>query len=633
MDVVRKLFVACVLVLSTVLVPSTLSEETSDAPDVLSERYTVEIMDAYAVTDVERVLYNPSNKAIDHTFMFNIPRDAMISNFSIEVENLIYYADVLDKEVAKEKYQKAVDEGRNAGLVASLGNQTFAYKVSIRASEEMTATIRYEQVLLKVNGWHTYGLPLVSGSDPYEVGTFDVDITIDSPSDIDEIKTKGYDDTLRTSVPESDRARVTLTGKDFTADDDLEVRWRTIGGASEGKMYFGKFDGMGYFVHIFDPDPVNFGDDRVSKDFIFILDKSGSMRNVKFDQATTALDHIYGSLIKDDRFSFVWFNGDSSIYSNKLLRANRENVDDVRNYIDDLAAGGSTNIHAGVIDALDIFKAAGDTVPIVVLLTDGKANTGLYERSSFREDVRTMNTVDASIYCIALGNRAEWTFVEALALENDGRAIWVLEHEDVVTEISDFVRSFSSPLLAQLSFDYGPSVVDVHPSQVPAHYEGTEVLVTGRFPIDTGKVPMSLDAISADGTFLIQAEFSIDDGHGGDFVPRFWAYQRIKELQDHMKYNGTDNDTVDEIVQLGIDFHFATDHTSLFVELPEEILERFYGDEAENIYLNQGSGHRSPDGTSPAAYDSGAYAPAPSGPSQEDSASLAASGMVSCIGI
>ncbi|GAH47249.1 unnamed protein product, partial [marine sediment metagenome] len=91
MDTARTVSVACVLVLSAILFPSIGGIDTNATPEVLVESYTVQITDAYAVTDIARVLYNPSNSAIDHTFRFSIPRDALISNFSIEVDNLIYY--------------------------------------------------------------------------------------------------------------------------------------------------------------------------------------------------------------------------------------------------------------------------------------------------------------------------------------------------------------------------------------------------------------------------------------------------------------------------------------------------------------------------------------------------------------
>ena len=152
--------------------------------------------------------------------------------------------------------------------------------------------------------------------------------------------------------------------------------------------------------------------------------------------------------------------------------------------------------------------------------------------------------MDASIYGIALGDGADWTFIEALSLENDGRAIWVHENEDVVEVISEFVRSFSSPLLADLSFDYGPWVTDVHPSQVSAHFEGSEVLVAGRFPLGIAEIPLQLDALSSSGDHITNGVFPVGMAPPHDFVPRFWAFQRIQDLQDWMKFNGTDTGTV-----------------------------------------------------------------------------------------
>ena len=117
----------------------------------------------------------------------------------------------------------------------------------------MTATIRFEQVLLKVNGWHTYDLPLKRISEPSRVKDFEVDIIIESPSDIDELKTEGYGSLIDSRTVGPRMATVQISAKEFTPKDDLQVRWRTVGGSQEGKMYFGERDGLTYFVHIFDP--------------------------------------------------------------------------------------------------------------------------------------------------------------------------------------------------------------------------------------------------------------------------------------------------------------------------------------------------------------------------------------------
>ncbi|MCJ2540518.1 MAG: hypothetical protein LN414_04540, partial [Candidatus Thermoplasmatota archaeon] len=218
----------------------------------------------------------------------------------------------------------------------------------------------------------------------------------------------------------------------------------------------------------------------------------------------------------------------------------------------------------------------------------GKANVGLYDRSEFRKDVALKNTVDASIFCIALGNSADWPFLEALALENNGKAIWVKEDMDPKDSIKDFTKSFSTPLVADLSFDYGSDVTDVYPTSFPAHYKGSEVLLAGRYPIWQDQISLVVSGRSGDGEIVKRTTISIDGVEKQDFVPRFWAFQRIQYLLGHMKYNGTDNASVDEIIELALDFQFVTDYTSLFVELPIETQESTPEQPSYNDYPSYG---------------------------------------------
>jgi hypothetical protein len=247
----------------------------------------------------------------------------------------------------------------------------------------------------------------------------------------------------------------------------------------------------------------------------------------------------------------------------------------VLDYIRTLRTGGSTDIHSGVVSALGIFGEQGDSVPVIVLLTDGRANTGIYHSSEFRRAVQYANTVDASIFCIAVGAGADWTLVEALALENHGRAMWVTESDDMVPSITKFVEGFSHPIVSDLRFDYGPGAYQVYPETVRAHYRGSEVLVAGRLESGLSDIPLMLNVTGAEGDTTIEQTFPVEVLPVHDFVPRFWAFSRIKHLLDEMKYAGPNETSVEEITDLAIEFHFVTDYTSLFVELPEDLQERF----------------------------------------------------------
>ncbi len=581
MSQLGRVFLVCLLLLTSALtcVPSSLSEEEDHTvvrtfPVTMHEDFSVHVLGAYAVTEVKRVLKNPWDEPMAHTFEFRVPSGALISNFSIEVNGTTYYADVMEKEEAEEEYQEAVSSGRTASLVASVGDETFEYKVSFAPRERMVAILRYEQVLLKQSGWHEYQLPFDEASYADNVQDFSISIDIQAAQTILELDSSGYED-VSEGIFAGCEARWWVRMEDLKPNENATVRWRTGAAPPSGIIYYGEWDGTGYFLHVFDPDPTIFGEEQVGKDFVFILDKSGSMRGQKFEKSKEALEHIYGTLDEEDRFSLVLFNGNAWQYSDSLVPVDESTVGCVLDYIRALEPGGSTNIHSGVVSALGLLGEDGSSVPVIVLLTDGRANTGIYHSSEFRRAVQYANTVDASIFSIAVGGDADWTLVEALSLENHGRAIWVTESDDMVPSITKFVEGFSHPLVSDLRFDYGPGANQVHPESVRAHYRGSEVLVAGRLEHGLEDIPLMLNATGAAGDTNIEQTFPIEVLPVHDYVPRFWAFSRIKHLLDEMKYAGPDDTSVEEITDLAIEFHFVTDYTSLFVELPEDLQDRF----------------------------------------------------------
>jgi len=531
----------------------------------------------YASTDIRAVLLNDAATPVNHTYLFRLPPASLISNFSLRVDGVTYYADVLEKATAQEKYNSSVDEGKTAGLVASCGDDVFAYSVSLAAGEQVELGLRFEQVLLKANCLFKYELDPSVDTSPTTVGHFEYYLDVNATTDVLGVSTEGYDGMLGSSTT-GNHVVAWMDEDDLVLDETLKVGWRTGPTPFQGAMHFGDWNGTGYFVHIFEPDPSSVSSERLPKDFIFVMDRSGSMSGTKLHQSKEALDHIYSSLGADDRFSLVIFNDDPLSYSDELLQASEEEVDDVLEYIDTISATGCTDIHSAVIKALRIFEAAEDPVPILVLLSDGLANSGLYERSAFREDVRKGNDVGAAIYCIALGSDADSTFLEKLSLENNGSFIWVGEADDTVATIADFVSSFSAPLLAELDFGYAPNVTDVYPAKVRAHYIGTEVLVTGRYQPCTPRLAATVHGRGPGGEFSRTDWFDVPVPGCESWVPRAWAYRRIMALEDRMKWNGTDNATVREVIDLAVEFHFVTGRTSLFLELPDDLKAHYASD-------------------------------------------------------
>ena len=87
---------------------------------------------------------------------------------------------------------------------------------------------------------------------------------------------------------------------------------------------------------------------------VFALDKSGSMWGTKLDQTKEAFRSMISSLDREARFSILGFNYATSPWRTRLVKASPYNVEEARGFISRLSAGGGTNMHAALIDAVEV---------------------------------------------------------------------------------------------------------------------------------------------------------------------------------------------------------------------------------------------------------------------------------------
>lgn len=74
----------------------------------------------------------------------------------------------------------------------------------------------------------------------------------------------------------------------------------------------------GYFMLLISPKYEVKETEIIEKDFIFVLDHSGSMKGQKVEQAKEALRYCVHNLNDGDRFNLILFNTDITVLSDKL---------------------------------------------------------------------------------------------------------------------------------------------------------------------------------------------------------------------------------------------------------------------------------------------------------------------------
>jgi len=527
---------------------------------------SADVNNGYAVTTVEEKLTNTLDIPAEDEFRFLIPDEAFISGFTLIINGKEYVADVLPKKEAQEKFEEAASQGRSAGLLESRNKNLFSYSLSFEAGQSIIVKLKYEQAIKKSLGNFEYVLFLRNTDTIHSINSLSVNLTISSLNDITTLETPGFTGASKKYLSATS-GRISYS-VNAMPDTDLTVVYTTNNPQLNGDMLFYNMGGQGYMMHVFSPSETDLGTTALSKDIVFVIDKSGSMSGEKIAQVKSVFTKIISDLPPDDYFNVIFFDTDMRTYSSSLMEANTKNKADAANFVNSLDANSGTNINQALLDAVGMFNIDSNRVPIIVFLTDGEPTEGITSPYVIRKNIKDANKAKVSIFTIAFGieNEANYDFLKALSLENYGIAKRFFQEGKVEEEMTDFYKTISTPLITDMSFTYN-GVSDVVNTGQFNLFAGSDAILLGKYSGST--ITSDVAATTRTGSRNFRNSFNVVSKPENSFIPRLWAYTRIKKLMDRIDVEGETDELVSSITTISLEFKFVTPYTSLFVEVPE----------------------------------------------------------------
>ncbi|XP_068838002.1 inter-alpha-trypsin inhibitor heavy chain H3 isoform X3 [Capricornis sumatraensis] len=582
---------------SRLLGKRSLPEGAVDGIEVYSTKVNCKVTSRFAHNVVTTRAVNHANTAKEVSFDVELPKTAFITNFTLTIDGVTYPGNVKEKEVAKKQYEKAVSQGKTAGLVKASGRklEKFTVSVNVAAGSKVTFELTYEELLKRHKGKYEMYLKVqpkqlvkhfeitVDIFEPQGISTLDAEASFITNDLLGSALTKSFSGKKGhvSFKPSLDQQRSCPTCTDSLLKGDFIITY-DVNRESPANVQIVN----GYFVHFFAPQ----GLPVVPKSVVFVIDVSGSMHGRKMEQTKDALLKILEDVKQDDYLNFILFSGDVTTWKDSLVPATPENIQEARKFVMDIHDRGMTNINDALLRGISMLNKAREehTVPerstsIIIMLTDGDANVGESRPKKIQENVRNAIGGKFPLYNLGFGNNLNYNFLENMALENHGLARRIYEDSDASLQLQGFYEEVANPLLTGVEAEYPQNaILDLTQNSYQHFYDGSEIVVAGRLAdkdMNSFKAAVKGHGAINDLTFteevdMKEMEKALQewDYIFGDYIERLWAYLTIEQLLEKRKnaWGEEKENLTAQALELSLKYHFVTPLTSMVVTKPED---------------------------------------------------------------
>ncbi len=590
----KLLLVSCLLLpgLSRAAGLLTPSDGSLPALQIRDHHVQVTIEDGYAVTRVEQVFHNPHGRDLEAIYSFPVPKEGAVGEFTLWIDGKPVTGEVLEKQRARQVYEEEKAAGRDAGITEQDSHKTFDISVyPVRAGQDTRIRLVYLQPAFVDSGIGRYVYPLEEGNvdeqklafwtaDEKVQNSFRFDLKLKSAYPVDAIRVPGRPQ-AQINQQGAGEWQVNLTNEALqnvaeggapqlpgatpvaALDKDLVVYWRHqdgLPGSVDLVTHKPDPTGKGTFMLVVTPGadlkPIQEG-----KDWVFVLDMSGSMADGKFSTLADGVERALKKMVPSDRFRIVLFNTGAHELTSGYVNATPENVARYAQQVNSVQPGQGTNLYAGLKEGIDDLDA--DRTSAIVLVTDGVANVGETKQKSF---IKLIRRKDVRLFTFIMGNSANEPMLNALTKASNGFAISISNSDDIVGQLLKAASKVSHEALHDVRIDIkGVKTSDLSPGTVGSLYRGQQLVLFGHYRGD-GEADVRIRAKVSGQPMEYRTRFAFPAQ--SDLNPeleRLWAYAQIRDLQATMEDFGEKADLKQAVTDLALEYDLVTDYTSMVV--------------------------------------------------------------------
>lgn len=540
-------------------------------------RVEIQVDAGLATVTIDQTWRNATDRALEATYLFPVPRGAVVTSFELEVNGKLQKGEMLERDKARRTYEDIVARMRDPGLVEWMDKDLFQVRIfPVPARGEQKLRLKYAQPVEILAGTYRLVYPLRTAEAAQRtLEDFTLTARIRDPAPIGTVYSPSHK--IAVSRPRDGGHEVVVGFEDERAllDRDFVLYWgvssQDVGMAAIAHKKAGE---PGYFLLSAAPRAALEAKEVQGKAIVFVLDTSGSMTGEKIAQAKAALAYCIQRLGPDDRFDVLRFSSDVERWSSSGLvaasdAAKRRAVE----FVESFEAAGGTAIDEALQAALG--AVGNERGALILFVTDGRPTVGEVSADAIVKGVERRNSGRARIFSMGVGEDLDTHLVDRIAAEHGGTSHYVRPGEDVKVAIAALYEHIAFPVLTDVSLTIdGVKAYAVLPQKLPDLFRGQQLLVAGRYR-GSGKTTIRLEGRLGNETRRFEIAVDLpDEEKDQDFVASVWAHRQVGQLLDQIRLTGETEALKDEVVQLAKQYGIVTPYTSWLVVDDREIPSR-----------------------------------------------------------
>ncbi len=552
----------------------------ADRLPLKSTEARVRIAGIMAEVTVTQVYKNEGPKTLEAVYIFPGSTRAAVHALRMTIGERTIEARIMERQKARETYEQAKEQGQTASLLEQQRPNVFQMNVAnILPGDEIQVELQYNELIVPEQGVYRFVYPAVVGprysntpagstdgkqtwvENPYlhrGQGTpykFGLSVDLRSGPGLAMLSSPSHE--IQVEYTGKTRAQVKLKEDDKTGTKDFVLEYRLAGETIESGLLLYPGEEENHFLLMVEPPQRIVPDAIVPREYIFVVDVSGSMHGFPLDVSKELMANIINGLRPNEYMNMLLFAGGSSVLSNQgSLSATEENKAKAVSWINQAKGGGGTELLPALKKAMGLPAKEGMS-RIMVVITDGYVNV---EPEAI--DLVKSNLGQANLFSFGIGTSVNRYLIEVLARVGRGRPQVVLNRNQAAAQAEKFRQYIESPVLTGIKGEFqGFQVSEVEPVFIPDLFGERPIVLFGKYSgppqgriILTGK--------TAKGEFVKEIQVSPGAASPENRALRYlWARSRIAALSD-LNNLRRDDKRIKEVTDLGLKYGLLTAYTS-----------------------------------------------------------------------